>query len=350
MKRDTATHSHSQRRSPSPLAKFRSLASFTFSSSVCSLVTAAVGDRQARRCSREAGDMRNVGQEFSCGIDHMQGRGHVQRREIGDVRQQSPYSCVDQRMSSQARTAVDDAVTNRRGSGHLAEEVPQFRRRSRPRGLRGVSIRHPFTVRREQSDVKARRASIEDQCVTITALVGSVSTHHTPPVHSVRRHGAPATECDPVLRVGLGADRVVLRPARQVDEEDADVPVAVLQAGADVSATSDTSTCSFAARGAVGLRLPADALAVQWRGSSSSPEARSRADSEGRPRVGARTGRDFRRSCPRRVASSPLSCRLVGLGDVAPRRFPQAATTGRDPLVHPLGSTPRLRDGAPLAC
>ncbi len=203
--------------------------------------------------------MRNVGQEFSCGIDHMQGRGHVQRREIGDVRQQSPYSCVDQRMSSQARTAVDDAVTNRRGSGHLAEEVPQFRRRSRPRGLRGVSIRHPFTVRREQSDVKARRASIEDQCVTITALVGSVSTHHTPPVHSVRRHGAPATECDPVLRVGLGADRVVLRPARQVDEEDADVPVAVLQAGADVSATSDTSTCSFAARGAVGLRLPADA-------------------------------------------------------------------------------------------
>ncbi|MGI3199464.1 hypothetical protein ACRJ4W_14190 [Streptomyces sp. GLT-R25] len=115
--------------------------------------------------------MRNVGQEFSCGIDHRQGRGHVQRREIGDVRQQSPYACVDQRMSSQVRTAVDDAVTNRRRSGHFAEEVPQFHRRSGPRGLRCGSIRHPFTVRREQSDVKARRAGIEDQYVTTKALV-----------------------------------------------------------------------------------------------------------------------------------------------------------------------------------
>lgn len=106
--------------------------------------------------SVEAGDVGNVGQEFSCGINHGQGRGHVHRREIGDVRQQSPYACVDQRMTSQVRTAVDDAVTDRRGSGYLAEEVPQFHRRSGPRGLRGVPLCHAFTVRREQSDVKAR--------------------------------------------------------------------------------------------------------------------------------------------------------------------------------------------------
>ncbi|KUN67314.1 hypothetical protein AQJ46_23815 [Streptomyces canus] len=63
-----------------------------------------------------------------------------------------------------------------------------------------------------------------------------------------------------MLRVGLGADRVVHRPARQVGEDDAShMPVAVLQAGADVTATSDTSTCSFAARGDVGVRLSADA-------------------------------------------------------------------------------------------
>ena len=67
----------------------------------------------------------------------------MQRREIGGVRQQSPYACVDQRMSSQVRTAVDDAVTNRHRSGHLAEEVLQFRRQQVP-GLRGVSICHPF--------------------------------------------------------------------------------------------------------------------------------------------------------------------------------------------------------------
>jgi hypothetical protein len=44
------------------------------------------------------------------------------------------------------------------------------------------------------------------------------------------------------------------------------------------------------------------------------------------------------------------SCRRVGLGDVAPRRFPQEATTGRDPLAHPFGSTPRQRAEAPIAC
>lgn len=178
--------------------------------------------------------MRNVGQEFSCGIDHRQGRGHMQRRQIGDVRQQSPYACVDQRMTGQVRTAVDDAVTDRRRSGHLAEEIPQFRRRSRPGGLRGVSIRHPFTARSEQGDVKARRASIEDQYVTITALVGAVSTHHTPPVHSRPRHGAPprsngpstgsppSLRATPATRTWQGADVQGLSgddlPGRAVDE------------------------------------------------------------------------------------------------------------------------------------
>lgn len=74
------------------------------------------------------------------------------------------------------------------------------------------------------------------------------------------RPRAGVGQCDPVLRVGLGADRIVHRPARQVGEDDAShIPVAVLHAGADVSATSDTSTCSFAARGDVGVRLPAGA-------------------------------------------------------------------------------------------
>lgn len=108
-----------------------------------------------------------------------------------------------------------------------------------------------------------------------------------------REPWAGVRQGDPVLRVGLGADRVVLRPARQVGEEDADVPVAVHQTGADVSATPDTSPCSFAARRAVRVRLPADAPGGAAARFLPEAGARSRTVSEGRPQVGARTGRRF---------------------------------------------------------
>jgi hypothetical protein len=51
------------------------------------------------------------------------------------------------------------------------------------------------------------------------------------------RQGAPAPRAS--------ADRVVLRPARQDGEEDADVPVAALQAGADAASCSSSRTASI---------------------------------------------------------------------------------------------------------
>ncbi len=151
-------------------------------------------------------------QPLDLSADQIGGRGHVQRREIGDVRQQSPYACVDQRMSSQVRTAVDDAVTNRRRSGHLAEKFRSSAAAAGPGGSeasRSATRSQSAANRaREQSDVKARRASVEDQYVTITALVGAVSTHHTPPVHlrppaRCARHGVrPCAQGQP--RCGSG--------------------------------------------------------------------------------------------------------------------------------------------------
>lgn len=119
-----------------------------------------------------------------------------------------------------------------------------------------------------------------------------------------------------------------------------------------ISATSDTSTCSSATRGAVTVsacqRMP---LAMRRRRSSGRRGGEVPGDLGGQARVGDQDEPQVPAVRVRvGLPHTPSSCRRVGLGDVAPRPFPQAATTGRDPLVHPFGSTPRLRAGAPLAC
>ncbi|KOG42344.1 hypothetical protein ADK74_17375 [Streptomyces decoyicus] len=97
-----------------------------------------------------------------------------------------------------------------------------------------------------------------------------------------------------MLRVDLGADRIALRPARQVGEEDPGVPVAVLQTGADDFGHVGHVDRLVRHQGRRhGARPPADAPGDAAAQIPPAGGGRSRAISEGRPGPATRTSRRF---------------------------------------------------------